>query len=1214
MTDSLALVGTTISHYRVIEKIGQGSMGVVYRAHDLRLERDVALKLLPHGALADSAARKRFRNEALALARLNHPNICSVFDFDTEADTDFLVMEFVPGVSLQERLRNGPPLLEEVVPLGLQLAAGLAAAHEQGVLHRDLKPGNLRVTPEGRLKILDFGLAKLFHPEDGPDATISAADTSSISGTVPYMAPEQLRGEALDARSDVYSAGAVLFELATGRRPFPERQFAKLINDIMNTDAPRASRVNENVASGLDSVIAKAMERRPEERYQSASALHQDLERLSMSRPPLLGAPRRALVFAAAAGVLCLLAGGVSVGWYFTRKHDARPGAATANSTGDAAVAYSSVTPRRSVAVLSIKNVSGRADAAWLSTALSEMLTTELAAGETLRTIPGETVSRAKVDLSLSDADTFAQDTLRRINQSIGSDAVVSGSYVVVPGGGINEKIRVDLRVQDAHTGEILAAVSESGEQSELLDVVSRAGAKLRSSLGVPDLPSEQLSQARDMLPASPEAARLYAQGLNKLRVYDSLAARDVLEKAAAADPKNPAVRTALATAWGQLGYDARARDESKKALDLSAGLSREARLAAEGRYQVAAYNWPRVVEIFQSLFTVFPDNPDYGLQLAAALSSAGNPQEAFATLDKVRANIPSVKDDPRVDLAEANVADRASDFKREEAAAARAAERAKLRGERLTVARALLLSGWALHNLGDPEKATEVSLEAKAAYEAAGDRVGLSRALHNLALIQESQGRLDEAESNFNQAIAIRRQIQDNQGLARALGDLAFVYERRGDLAKARKNYEACLAISEQIADHASAATAYGNLANLSLAQGKTDEARKFLQQALDIFRKIGNKNGIASCLANLGNLASDAGDVAGALKLYEESARTFDEIGRKAGTAQVRTLIAGTYFSQGDYAAARAEYEQSLAAAHEVRDPLLLADAESGLSKVARLQGDWPAASSHAENAMTAAKNGNDKRMGAITHFDFAASLDGLGDLATSKKALQEGLILARESGDTGIVAIGLFNTASYQLDGGDLNAARQTFEQALALNQQRKEAEAIAETQTALGVVFLESNDPARAEELARAAASEMQRAKSAPFEAQAQIVLARAALAGKRIPAAQEAMARAAALSAASASPDRQLVLAVFDARVRSAAGDASAAHSLQAALDDLGAKATLETRLEARLALAELAMASSGASAARPLLDALEKDATEKGYLLYARKAAALRAK
>jgi len=1211
MTDALKLVGRAITHYTVVENIGQGAMGVVYRAHDLRLERDVALKLLPHGSLADTTARKRFRNEALALARLNHPNICSVFDFDTVDDTDFLVMEFVPGISLHDRLHDGTPVLEEVIPLGIQLASGLAAAHDQGVLHRDLKPGNLRVTPEGRLKILDFGLAKLFHPDVGPDATISAADTSSISGTVPYMAPEQLRGETLDARSDIYSAGAVLFELATGQRPFPERQFAKLINDIMNTDAPRASRVNPSVTSGLDSVIAKAMERRPEKRYQSARALHKDLERLLLSKSPLLGAPRRVLL-ATAAAFLLFLVSGASLGWYFKHRHDAQITDTSAIPSTDPAVSYSNVIPRRSVAVLSIKNVSGRPDSAWLSTALSEMLTTELAAGETIRTIPGETVSRAKVDLALSDTDAFAQDTLHRIRQSIGSDDVVSGSYVIVLGGA-SAKIRVDLRVQDAHTGETLASVSESGEQSELLDVVSRAGAKLRASLGVADLPADQARRTRGSLPNSPDAARLYAEGLNKLRVFDSLAARDLLEKAVGADPSNPAMHAALSAAWGQLGYDARSLEESKKALDLSSGLSQEARLNAEGRYQVAAHNWPRVVEIYQSLFTFFPDNPDYGVQLATAESRAGKPQDAFATLDKVRATIPSVKDDPRVDIAEASTADLAGDFKREYAVATRAAEAAKHRGERLLAARALLLAGWALHNLGDADKAASASLEAKAAYESAGDRVGVSRALHNLALIQESQGKLDQAMGSITQAIEIRRQIQDQQGLSRALCDFALMLQKKGDLPGTRQRLEESLAIANRISDQGAIAAAYSNLADVDSAQGRPADARKAMEQALAIFRKIGNKHGIATCLANLGNLAMDAGETVAARKLYDESAATFDEIGMKAGSAQVRTLIGSYYLEAGDYAAARATFELALAAAKDVNDPIFIADAESGSSNAARLQGDWAEARSHAENAIAAAKNSGDKRMQAVSQYNLASSLDGPGDLPASMKAIQEGLALSRGLGDNEMISLGLHNTGAYQFVVDDLSAAQKSFEQALVLERQRNAIAQVSETRNALAGVMLELNQPAKAGELARQSVADTRRIRNALFEFQAQILLTRVALVQKRLPAAQQAISQAAALTPASASADRQLILAAYEARVSAAEGNAaSALNPLQSALAEFGEKSTFQTRMDARLALAELTLASSGASAARPLLDSIEKDSSEKGYLLYARKAAALR--
>jgi eukaryotic-like serine/threonine-protein kinase len=1212
MADSASLIGHTISHYGVIDKIGQGGMGVVYRARDTRLERDVALKVLPDGVLADPAARKRFRNEALALARLNHPNICSVFDFDTDGGSDFLVMEFVPGVSLHEKLHVTSPILEEVSALGMQLASGLAAAHDQGVLHRDLKPGNLRVTPDGRLKILDFGLAKFFHPEAGSEATLTAADTTSISGTVPYMAPEQLRGDALDARTDIYAAGAVLYELATGRRPFPERHFARLIDDILNNDPPPASRINREVSSELESVLRKALAHRPEDRYQSARELHGDLERLSTSQIPLAATNRGKNRVLAGVALLAVAVAGVGIGWYATRKHARKELVASGNSVNAPLVHPGSMNRRRSVAVFAIKNVSGRADAAWLSTALSEMLTTELAAGERLRTVPGETVTRAKLDLSLSDSDTYAQDTLRRISDSIGTDAVVSGSYVVVPGAP-DGKIRVDLRVQDSHTGEIVSAVSETGSQAELLEVVSRAGAKLRSSLGVPDLSADDAGKVRGSLPASSDAARLYAEGLNKLRVYDSLAARDLLQKAVAADPSNAMMRAALASAWGQLGYDARALEESKKALDLSAGLSRETRFAAEGRYQMAAHNWPKMVEIYQSLFNVFPDNSDYGIQLAVAQSNNGKPEEAFATLDKVRATIPSVKEDPSIDLVEANVADRTADFKRELAAANRAVDRAKSRGERLAAARGLLLSGWALFNLGEMEKASQASLEAKAAYEAVGDRVGQARAMHNLALILVSGGKLDQAENYYNQAISIRRQIQDNQGLSRALGDLGLVQERRGDLPGALKKYEESLAIAQQISETGAIAGAYSNIGNIQLAQGKPVEARKSIEQALALFRQIGNKNGIATCLANLGNLAVDAGDPAGARKLYEESAATFTAIGQKAGNAQLRTLIADLFVDQGDYVSARHSFDEALAAAHDVGDPQLIADAESGYSKTAYVQGDWAVARSHAESGMAAAKSAGDKRLMALTQYDFASSLDGAGDLATAKKTIQDGLALARELGDKEVIALGLHNSAAYLVDQDALGAAQQNFEQAIVLNKERKAAESVAETQNALADVFLELNQPARAAEISRESAAEMRRVKNAHLEFEAQIVLARVALAQHHVPAAQEALARATALSTDSDSPNHRLQLATCTARVHSAAGSsASALAALQTALNELGPKGDFRTRLGTRLALAEITLVSSGAAAARPLLEAVEKDASEKGFVLYARKAAALR--
>src|SRR5215469_1977006 len=268
------MIGQTLGHYRIVAKIGAGGMGEVYRAHDEQLDRDVALKILPAGTLSDETARKQFRNEALALAKLNHPNIETVHEFGTQKGVDFLAMELIPGKSLNEKLREGPLPEDEVVRLGMQLVEGLAAAHERGVIHRDLKPGNLIVTPEGRLKILDFGLAKLLHSDPGTDVTQSITKaSSSISGTLPYMAPEQLRGEPPNACSDLYAAGVVLYELATGTRPFRDAHSPTLIGAILHESPPPPRAVNPSICPSLETVILKALERESSRRYQSAREL-----------------------------------------------------------------------------------------------------------------------------------------------------------------------------------------------------------------------------------------------------------------------------------------------------------------------------------------------------------------------------------------------------------------------------------------------------------------------------------------------------------------------------------------------------------------------------------------------------------------------------------------------------------------------------------------------------------------------------------------------------------------------------------------------------------------------------------------------------------------------------------------------------------------------------------------------------------------------------
>jgi eukaryotic-like serine/threonine-protein kinase len=277
------MIGQTLGHYRIEEQIGAGGMGVVYRARDQRLDRDVALKLVPENLVKDPAASERLRKEALALSKLNHPNIAHVYDFDTQGGVAFLIMECVAGETLSKKLTSGPLPEEVAVNIGVQIASALEDAAEVGVVHRDIKPSNIMVTPKGTVKVLDFGLAKLFRAGDH-ELTRSHDDIPDAAGTLPYMAPERLKSEPADFRSDIYSLGSVLYETVTGKRPFLAPDSVTLIAEILNKkpDSPRD--LNSTVSTAFESTVMRCLAKEPARRYQRASELRAALESVRESR------------------------------------------------------------------------------------------------------------------------------------------------------------------------------------------------------------------------------------------------------------------------------------------------------------------------------------------------------------------------------------------------------------------------------------------------------------------------------------------------------------------------------------------------------------------------------------------------------------------------------------------------------------------------------------------------------------------------------------------------------------------------------------------------------------------------------------------------------------------------------------------------------------------------------------------------------------------
>src|SRR5215471_13905491 len=281
--------GTILGQYEIRSPLGAGGMGEVYRAHDTRLDRDVAIKVLPEYLTSDPERLRRFEQEARATAALNHPNILAVYQMATDNGISYLVEELLEGETLRERLRHGPIPLRKAIDYAVQIAHGLAAAHDRGIIHRDLKPENLFVTKDGRVKILDFGLARLVPPQNASgneDTVTQRTDPGVVLGTASYMSPEQVRGQMVDHRTDIFSFGTILYEVVTGQQPFREQTPAETMTSILNDEPPSILQVSPNTPPGLQRIAHRCLEKDPKQRFHSAHDLAFALEALSDSAAP----------------------------------------------------------------------------------------------------------------------------------------------------------------------------------------------------------------------------------------------------------------------------------------------------------------------------------------------------------------------------------------------------------------------------------------------------------------------------------------------------------------------------------------------------------------------------------------------------------------------------------------------------------------------------------------------------------------------------------------------------------------------------------------------------------------------------------------------------------------------------------------------------------------------------------------------------------------
>ena len=555
---------------------------------------------------------------------------------------------------------------------------------------------------------------------------------------------------------------------------------------------------------------------------------------------------------------------------------------------------------RQSVAVLGFKNLSGEAQDGWLSTAFSDWLMTELTAGEQVRTIPAESVARMKTELSLTDVDTLSADSLMRIRKNLGTDFVVVGSYAML-GAKSDVQIRLDVRLQNTRNGETTGAFSETGTETHLLDLVSRAGEHLRTKLGVRAVTREEAAEVAIALPSKSETAKFYSEGLDRLRAFDALKASELLQSAIAVEPAYALSHAALAKAWAQLGYDENARSEAKKAFDLSSNLSRAERLLVEGRYRETSRDWDKAAEIYRALFEFFPDNLDYGLALANAEYKANKWKDTLTTIAALRELPSPLRDDPRIDLAEQDAARSLGDTKRSEAALVRAAEKAQAAGASLLLAKARLDQAWLFENLGRFSEVEPAVREAKQLYVTANDRSGVAEATTLGAIALKNQGNYLGAKKGYEEVLTLYRQIGNRTGLAAENDNIGDILVYLGDLDGARRGYEAALAIYHEVGDQNGEALAKNGLGDVLLVMGKHREAMEMFEGSFEICGRIGNRGRQAGAMAGKAWVHRLQEELAQALAEETEARTIFEEIGDKTEVAHVDLHLAELFLDEG-------------------------------------------------------------------------------------------------------------------------------------------------------------------------------------------------------------------------------------------------------------------------------------------------------------------------